>query len=363
MDASIIANLCVYILTWNVGTHHPDDISMTGALSLDRTSSCPDQRLPDIYVVGLQEVSTHAKNQLFNIFHDDPWTFKVSEYLIPYDYIKVSTEQLQGILVMMFAQPKHEPHIKDVEVQNTRTGLRGLWGNKGAVSIRMTLYGTGVTFVGAHLAAHDQKLAERIEHYNQIVNNHHYKTSKYRSIFDHDCVFWFGDLNFRLTGTDSARDVRSLVEQGKLDELIERDQLLLLRKKDKEAFALLTEQLPTFPPTFKFIEGTSEYKLKRRPAWCDRILHRVQELRNPDIVLGITQLSYKSHPDYVLSDHKPVSAEFLYKIEAQTQTDDKLYELMHRDRRNEAPLANSSCSLIPKWSHQLIKRTKAKKRN
>ncbi|XP_067627984.1 phosphatidylinositol 4,5-bisphosphate 5-phosphatase A isoform X2 [Eurosta solidaginis] len=339
MTATIIANLCVYILTWNVGTHHPDDISMTEALSLNGTSSCPDQRLPDIYVVGLQEVSTHAKNQLFNIFHDDPWTFKVSEYLIPYDYIKLSTEQLQGILVMMFVQPKHEPHIKDVEAQSTRTGLGGLWGNKGAVSIRMSLYGTGVTFVGAHLAAHDQKLAERIEDYNQIVNNHHYKTPKYRNIFDHDYVFWFGDLNFRLTGTDSAWDVRSLVEQGKLEELIERDQLLLVRTTGN-AFSLLTEQLPTFPPTFKFIEGTSEYDLKRRPAWCDRILHRVQELRYPDIVLNITQISYKSHPDYVLSDHKPVSAAFLYKIEAQTQTDDELYELTHGGGTTAAPLAS-----------------------
>lgn len=339
MSASIIANLCVYILTWNVGTHHPHDISMTDALSLNGTTACPEQKLPDIYVVALQEVSTHAKNQFLNIFNDDPWTFKISEHLSPHDFIKVGTEQLQGILIMMFAQPKHEPHMKDVEVQSTRTGLGGLWGNKGAVSIRMSLYGTGVTFVGAHLAAHDDKLSERIEDYNQIVNNHHYKTRKYHSIFDHDYVFWFGDLNFRLTGSDSAWDVRSLIEQGKFEELLERDQLSLARSTGN-AFALLSEELPTFAPTFKFIEGTSEYDLKRRPAWCDRILHRVQENRYPDITLNITQLSYKSHPNYTLSDHKPVSAEFIYKIEAQTQTDEELYELTHGGSSTEAPLAS-----------------------
>lgn len=76
-------------------------------------------------------------------------------------------------------------------------------------------------------------------------------------------MFWFGDLNFRLTGetTTSPTDIRDLVLQDKLTELIEKDQLLLVRKQGK-AFAELEERLPAFPPTFKFEHGTSEYDMK-----------------------------------------------------------------------------------------------------
>lgn len=49
--------------------------------------------------------------------------------------------------------------------------------------------------------------------------------------------------------------------QDKLTELIEKDQLLLVRKQGK-AFAELEERLPAFPPTFKFEHGTSEYDMK-----------------------------------------------------------------------------------------------------
>lgn len=76
-------------------------------------------------------------------------------------------------------------------------------------------------------------------------------------------VFWFGDLNFRLTGesTSPPEQIRNLVEQDKLEELIAKDQLKLVRQQER-AFTELTERTPAFPPTFKFERGTSEYDLK-----------------------------------------------------------------------------------------------------
>jgi len=79
------------------------------------------------------------------------------------------------------------------------------------------------------------------------------------------------------------------------------------------------------------VEGTNNYNLKRRPAWCDRILHRVQSNIYPGITLSANQLSYQSHMDYMLSDHKPVSATFSYKVDAanRTFTDEELHEMTH----------------------------------
>ncbi|KRF79331.1 phosphatidylinositol 4,5-bisphosphate 5-phosphatase A isoform X2 [Drosophila virilis] len=326
-STSLIADLCIYLLTWNVGTHSPRDLPLASLLALNGTTNCPDNQLPDIYVIGMQEVST---KQVLNIFQDDPWILKFASTLSEHEYVKVHSKQLQGILITMFAQHKHIPHMKDIETEETRTGLGGLWGNKGAVSIRLSLYGTGAVFVCSHLAAHDKKLNERIEDYHQIVDNHKYHVSGYRRIFDHDFVFWLGDLNFRLTGDMSAWDVRSAVEHGRYEELLKLDELVLMRETGN-AFSLLEEQLPTFAPTFKFIEGSNEYDIKRRPAWCDRILHRVQANSYPAITLSAQQLSYQSNMEYTLSDHKPVSATFSYKIEANnlTYTDEELHEMTH----------------------------------
>lgn len=76
-------------------------------------------------------------------------------------------------------------------------------------------------------------------------------------------VFWFGDLNFRLTDetTTTPSEIKELVDHDKLPELIQKDQLLMVRT-DGRAFKELEERLPAFPPTFKFEHGSSEYDLK-----------------------------------------------------------------------------------------------------
>lgn len=327
MTSSVVADLCIFLLTWNVGTHSPKNLELTSLLALNGTTNCPDNKLPDIYVIGMQEVSTKSS---FNIFNDDPWVLKLASVLSDHAYVKVKSHQLQGILITMFAQHKHIPHMNDIEAEETGTGLGGFWGNKGAVSIRLSLYGFGTVFVCSHLAAHDDKLKERIEDYHKIVENHKYQLKSYPRIFDHDFVFWIGDLNFRLSGDMSAWDVRNAVDGARYEELLKLDQLQLLRETGN-AFSLMEEQTPDFAPTFKFIEGTNEYDLKRRPAWCDRILHRVQAASYPNITLSAKQLSYQSNMDYILSDHKPVSATFNFKVETDiaTYTDEELYEMTH----------------------------------
>ncbi|ALC48883.1 CG9784 [Drosophila busckii] len=308
----------VYVVTWNVGSRFPDNISLRQLLGLqdDASGDGSNMHLPDIYAIGLQEVNAQPQQQVLGLFKEDPWTHKAKELLREYDYVAFKTEQMQGLLLTMFVRRPHVPHLHDMEAEFTRTGFGGIWGNKGAVSIRFTLYGCGLVFVVAHLAAHDQHLDERIEDYKQIMENHHYHVKRYREIYNHEYVFWFGDLNFRLEGHDSPQEVREAVrDESKHEELMQRDQLYLVREKTQKAFQVLHERLPAFPPTFKFKEGTSEYDMKRRPAWTDRIMYAVQPLnRQPGMQLSIEQCSYKSHPAYTISDHKPVTSDFTLKL-------------------------------------------------
>ncbi|KAH8338825.1 hypothetical protein KR074_001560, partial [Drosophila pseudoananassae] len=310
----------VYVVTWNVGSRFPDNISLRQLLGLHDVGAEESEEekahLPDIYALGLQEVNAQPQQQVLGLFKEDPWTHKAKELLRNYDYVAIKTEQMQGLLLSMFVRRKHVEHLHDIEAEFTRTGFGGIWGNKGAVSIRFTLYGCGLAFVVAHLAAHDHQLDERIEDYRQILENHHYHVKRYREIYDHDYVFWFGDLNFRLQGSDSATEVRQLVsDEAQHEALMKRDQLYQVREQTQQAFQVLQERLPAFPPTFKFREGTSEYDLKRRPAWTDRIMYAVQPLnRQPGMQLSIEQSSYKSHPVYTISDHKPVTSDFKVKL-------------------------------------------------
>ena len=47
---------------------------------------------------------------------------------------------------------------------------------------------------------------------------------------------------------------------------------------------------------------------RRKPAWTDRVLH----MANPS--LQMQQIAYRGHPEITLSDHRPVSAEFLIQV-------------------------------------------------
>ncbi|GAB0097552.1 inositol polyphosphate 5-phosphatase K [Sergentomyia squamirostris] len=305
---------CVHIVTWNVSTRYPEGVALHSLLGLN-TNPDHDGDLPDFYVIGLQEVNAQVQNQVIGLFKEDPWTMKLKEMLRDRNFVVVKTEQMQGLLLMVFTRKKHLLHLRDIEAEYTRTGLGGIWGNKGAVSVRMNIYGCTVVFLNSHLAAHDHMLDERVEDYQKIIQEHHYHVKTREHIFNHDYVFWFGDLNFRLTGeaTSSPEDIRAEVKKDNLNELIQKDQLLLVMTQ-KRAFGDFIERLPAFPPTFKFEPGTQEYDMKRRPAWCDRILYRVSDRKYNNVKLLAKQNSYKSHPAFSISDHKPVSSEFNIKV-------------------------------------------------
>lgn len=119
-------------------------------------------------------------------YFQDPWTAKFKEVLKPRDFVVLKTEQMQGLLLIVFVRRKHLLHVREIEAEYTRTGLGGMWGNKGAVSIRMNMYGTSVVFVNAHLAAHDHMLDERVDDYNDIIEHHKFHVKPTQSIMQHE---------------------------------------------------------------------------------------------------------------------------------------------------------------------------------
>ncbi|XP_049873277.1 inositol polyphosphate 5-phosphatase K-like isoform X1 [Pectinophora gossypiella] len=311
-------NLRFYMVTWNVATKSPgQDLNSL----LDFPSQFNKNKpLPDFYVIGLQEVKSQPQNMLMDSLFTDPWTSTFNKILCRQGYITAKSIRLQGILLLVYTQMKHVTHLRDIEAQYTKTGLGGIWGNKGAVSVRFNIYGCSVCLVNCHLAAHEHLLAERISDYNTIIKQHFYHVGETTNILYHDYVFWIGDLNFRTdhpTGSSPSSEeiVAQLqkIEKDKYTNLLKHDQLLAVMETG-EAFSEFSEPDIRFPPTYKFNIGTDDYDVKRKPSWTDRILYKVIANNYENITLRADLISYNHLPHYTVSDHKPVVAQYNIKI-------------------------------------------------
>lgn len=134
-------------------------------------------------------------------------------------------------------------------------------------------------------------------------------------IFEHDVIFWLGDLNYRIDA--SLADVMTWIDQRDWAKLYEADQLQQ-QMKTCDVFRGFEEGRVRFPPTYKINRNGIGYKTGengeqvRVPAYTDRILWRLGENvkgREGMAKSQIKLLEYNS-PFVLSSDHRPVYALF-----------------------------------------------------
>uniref|UniRef100_A0A3B4AWV6 Inositol polyphosphate-related phosphatase domain-containing protein n=1 Tax=Periophthalmus magnuspinnatus TaxID=409849 RepID=A0A3B4AWV6_9GOBI len=267
---------------------------------------------------------------------------------------------MQGVLLLVFAKYFHLPFLRGVQTETTRTGLGGYWGNKGGVSARMSVFGHTLCFLNCHLPAHMENSEQRMDDFESILQQQQFEGQAATGVLDHDVVFWFGDLNFRIDDLD-MQVVKSAIDNNKYSTLWEKDQLNMA--KDCETVLEGFQEGPLkFPPTYKFDVGTDMYDTsgkKRKPAWTDRILWRLRATapgsadgkRNSisGLTSGtrVTQHYYRSHMEYTVSDHKPVSAIFTLQVR---WVDVPLVTLIVEDEWNCAADATAKFRLAPNYS-------------
>ncbi|XP_071673211.1 inositol polyphosphate 5-phosphatase K isoform X2 [Patagioenas fasciata] len=304
----------LHIVTWNVGTASPPP-DVSSLLQLNSVGP-----IMDMYVIGLQEVNSRITNFLSDLAFDDPWSIFFMTVLAPLGYIKLSSVRMQGLLLLIFVKHVHIPFIRDIHTQYTRTGLCGYWGNKGGVTVRLSLYGHTMCFMNCHLPAHMENAEQRVDDFEKILEMQ-FEGENIPSTLDHDVLFWFGDLNFRIADY-GIHFVRESINNKRYNLLWEKDQLNMAKKE--EAFLREFIEGPLqFKPTYKFdlysdVYDTSEKK--RKPAWTDRILWRVKnlckhaakegEFSEEEQTISVTLNNYISHMSYGISDHKPVTGTF-----------------------------------------------------
>ncbi|XP_031197800.1 phosphatidylinositol 4,5-bisphosphate 5-phosphatase A isoform X2 [Mastomys coucha] len=308
----------ITVVTWNVGTAMPPD-DVTSLLHL---SGGHDGDGADMIAIGLQEVNSMINKRLKDALFTDQWSELFMDALGPFNFVLVSTVRMQGVILLLFAKYYHLPFLRDVQTDCTRTGLGGYWGNKGGVSVRLAAFGHMLCFLNCHLPAHMDKAEQRKDNFQTILSLQQFQGPGAHGILDHDLVFWFGDLNFRIESYD-LHFVKFAIDSNQLHQLWEKDQLNMA----KNTWPILKgfqEGPLNFAPTFKFDVGTNKYDTsakKRKPAWTDRILWKVKAPSGGPSPSGreshrlqVTQHSYRSHMEYTVSDHKPVAAQFILQF-------------------------------------------------
>ncbi|XP_006869325.1 PREDICTED: phosphatidylinositol 4,5-bisphosphate 5-phosphatase A isoform X2 [Chrysochloris asiatica] len=308
----------ITVVTWNVGTAMPPD-DVTSLLHLGGRH---DSDGADMIVIGLQEVNSMINKRLKDALFTDQWSEIFMDALGPFNFVLVSTVRMQGVILLLFSKYYHLPFLRDVQTDCTRTGLGGYWGNKGGVSVRLAAFGHMLCFLNCHLPAHMDKAEQRKDDFQTILSLQQFQGPGAHGILDHDLVFWFGDLNFRIESYD-LQFVKLAIDSNQLHQLWEKDQLNMA----KNTWPILKgfqEGPLNFAPTFKFDVGTNKYDTsakKRKPAWTDRILWKVKTPGGGPSPSGreshrlqVTQHSYCSHMEYTVSDHKPVAAQFVLQF-------------------------------------------------
>ncbi|KAG0473353.1 hypothetical protein HPP92_015210 [Vanilla planifolia] len=197
-------------------------------------------------------------------------------------YVRIASKQMVGIFITVWVDRRLRKHINNLKVYPVGVGLMGYMGNKGSVSVSMTLFQTRLCFVCSHLTS-GHKVGDYQKRNSDVYDI--LERTNFSSIVDpdqpltissHDRIFWFGDLNYRVNLTDS--EVRELVSMKRWDELMKYDQLVI-ELKSGQTFDGWKEGLVDFAPTYKYVINSSRYvgeimnseEKKRSPAWYSQV--------------------------------------------------------------------------------------------
>ncbi|EGD82200.1 hypothetical protein PTSG_02873 [Salpingoeca rosetta] len=294
-------NICVG--TFNVNGRKPDTSLAPWLLSGDHDSV-------DLFILGFQEVDLSKEAYVFESKREEEWVTVINSILSPLGYVKLRSKQLVGMLLLAFTRRELLPHVGQVSTCAMGTGVMNMLGNKGGVGFSIPFRDSHLCFLNTHLAAHDDNVARRNQNHHDLCKGISFRTgARTRTIFDHDYLFWLGDLNYRIDLFDAT--IKAAVQKMNLEELLEHDQLRT-QQRIGAAFTHFVEPAIAFAPTYKYDIGTSTFdtsEKQRSPAYCDRILF-YQPPDGTPLSSQVSVLEYTSAHAITISDHKPVRGRF-----------------------------------------------------
>ncbi|GFZ04714.1 DNAse I-like superfamily protein [Actinidia rufa] len=146
-------------------------------------------------------------------------------------YCLVASKQMVGIFLTVWVKSDLRDDVRNMKVSCVGRGLMGYLGNKGSISISMSLHQTSFCFVCSHLTS-GQKEGDELRRNSDVLEI--LRKTRFpqvhgtgdenspQTILEHDRIIWLGDLNYRIAL--SYRSAKSLVEMQNWRALLENDQ-------------------------------------------------------------------------------------------------------------------------------------------
>ena len=123
-----------------------------------------------------------------------------------------------GNFIGLFAKRGVLSKIKELYTCQIKAGLGGIAKNKGSCALRFRVDETTFAFFNCHLASGSGEVHKRTEMANTIVQSAFAKAKSLPRAMEHNCVFLFGDLNFRVNLDNQV--AREAVREKKLTHLL-----------------------------------------------------------------------------------------------------------------------------------------------
>lgn len=274
-------------------------------------------------------------------------------------YVLASCRNLVGLFTCIFVKRSVRSRIRHLAPTSVKTGLKGRYGNKGGIVVRMVIDDTSVALVNCHLAAGQKNVVARNNDVFSVLDQADLPPvvdsrtggldealfvcgGDGSAVLDHEVCILNGDLNYRIAAPRS--NVLQWIREKKLGKLLEADQLLIeLRRNASHRLRSFQEAPIKFMPTYKYDPGTDNYdssEKQRVPAWCDRVYFRGPAQTSSAVASPVSTMvsaGEHSHPaaagatdrkastasvhceSYVqhtcrVSDHRPVSATLVFGV-------------------------------------------------
>ena len=336
------------VLTWNAGAAKPHYMQHSPEDNNFFREYIGSSEPPEILVFGFQELvdlenkrttaksffkskKTDSSEQQHMSHQYRAWRDHLTKCIDDFmpagqTYSLLHTASMVGLFTCVFVKSTLKSRIKHVHASEIKRGMGGLHGNKGALVMRLVLDDSSLCFINCHLAAGQTQTLNRNNDIAAILESESLpayplpngSVAKHSDVFasggdgsmilDHEICILNGDLNYRID-TMGRDTVVKHVQSNNLTRLLERDQLLLSRKKNP-GFRLraFQENAITFAPTYKYNVHTDDYdtsEKRRAPAWCDRILYR-----------GLRKVKMEEYRRWEVrvSDHRPVSGRLRLRV-------------------------------------------------
>ncbi|XP_041371073.1 phosphatidylinositol polyphosphate 5-phosphatase type IV-like [Gigantopelta aegis] len=261
----------------------------------------------DIYCIATQE----------NGMSKSEWEIRLQETLGP-SHVMFNSVTHGALHLAIFIRRDLIWYCSAPEEDSVSTRALTMVRTKGAVAMCFKFFGTSFLFINCHFTSDIDRKKERLNDYNKVIDGINLPkasgsspgTSQSDVTSKFDCVYWCGDLNFRLERKKVA--VEGMVSHIETQEfpnfetLLGGDQLSKMIVEDK-IFQGFQEGRINFRPTYKFDVNTDTYDTSHKnriPSYTDRILFRCKKKNT------ISCVHYDAVTSVKVSDHKPVFAVF-----------------------------------------------------